>query len=93
MDKASGFPGKLSPLQALGGAQRAARLPALAAPGPGIGNVDCTEAEAFEPLSFLENKEGGPTGSNVVIMTGGYLKLDYANGSVGPPPADPLAPE
>ncbi len=59
--------------------------PALAAPGPGIGNIDCTEAERFKPLAFLENTQGGPTGANVVIMTGGYLMLNYANDSGGPP--------
>ncbi len=58
---------------------------ALAAPGPGIGNIDCTDAERFKPLVFLENKQGGPTGANVVIMTGGYLMLNYANDSGGPP--------
>jgi hypothetical protein len=62
-----------------------AATPALAAPGPGIGNIDCTEAERFKPLAFLENTQGGPTGANVVIMTGGYLMLNYANDSGGPP--------
>jgi len=60
-------------------------VPALAAPGPGLGNIDCTEAEKFKPLVFLENTQGGPTGTNVVIMTGGYLMLNYANDSGGPP--------
>ena len=40
---------------------------ALAAPGPGIGNIDCTDSERFKPLVFLENTQGGPTGANVVI--------------------------
>ena len=62
-----------------------AATPAVAAPGPGIGNVDCTDAERFKPLAFLENTQGGPTGANVVIMTGGYLMLNYANDSGGPP--------
>ena len=59
--------------------------PALAAPGPGIGNVDCTAAEQFKPLAFIENTQGGPAGSNVVIMTGGYLMLNFAYDSGGPP--------
>jgi hypothetical protein len=62
-----------------------AATPALAAPGPGIGNVDCTAAEAFQPLAFFENTQGGPGGSNVVIMTGGYLMLNFAYDSGGPP--------
>jgi hypothetical protein len=55
-----------------------AATPALAAPGPGIGNIDCTEAERFKPLAFLDSTQGGPTASNVVIMTGGYLVLNFA---------------
>jgi MYXO-CTERM domain-containing protein len=62
-----------------------AATPALSAPGPGIGNVECTEAERFKPLAFFENTQGGPTGTNVVIMTGGYLMLNYANDSGGAP--------
>ena len=58
---------------------------ALAAAGPGIGNIDCTDSERFKPLVFLENTQGGPTGANVVIMTGGYLMLNFANDSGGPP--------
>jgi MYXO-CTERM domain-containing protein len=69
----------------LAAAWLATTAPALAAPGPGLGNIDCTEAEKFKPLAFLENTQGGPTGSNVVIMTGGYLMLNYAVDSGGPP--------
>src|SRR6185503_543713 len=33
---------------------------------------DCTADELYRPR-FVENTQGGPTGSNVVIMTGGYM--------------------
>jgi hypothetical protein len=45
---------------------------------------DCTADELYRPR-FVENTQGGPAGSNVVIMVGGYMMLIYAFDSGGPP--------
>jgi MYXO-CTERM domain-containing protein len=72
-----------------------ARLPALllllvpslaqAAPGPGMGNLECRQDELWKPVSMFGNDNGTPTdspskpfGHNVVIVAGGYLMLLYA---------------
>lgn len=45
---------------------------------------DCTADELYQPR-FVENTQGGPGGSNVVIMAGGYMMLIFAFDSGGPP--------
>jgi hypothetical protein len=45
---------------------------------------DCTADELFVPR-FVENTQGGPTGANAVIMTGGYMMVLFAYDSGGPP--------
>jgi hypothetical protein len=45
---------------------------------------DCTSDELYRPR-FVENTQGGPGGSNVVIVVGGYMMLIYAFDSGGPP--------
>lgn len=71
---------------------------ALAAPGPGIGNLDCGDAEYFEPFSFIENRQG-PNGTNVALMIRGYFMTIFAPDSGRPPGeigiydvSDPKAP-
>lgn len=55
-----------------------------AAPGPGLGNLDCGDAEYMKPLSFIENAQG-PNGTNVAIMIRGYFLTIFAPDSGAPP--------
>lgn len=57
---------------------------AAAAPGPGIGNLDCGQAEYYEPFAFFENSSG-PNGTNVALMIRGYFLTLYAPDSGKPP--------
>lgn len=57
---------------------------AHAAPGPGIGNLDCGESEYFEPFAFIENGDG-PKGQNVTVMIRGYFMTIFAPDSGHPP--------
>src|SRR5690606_36725400 len=61
-------------------------LPGLAAaePGPGIGNIDCGDAEYFKPFAFIENGQG-PNGTNVAVMIRGYFMTIFAPDSGHPP--------
>jgi hypothetical protein len=58
--------------------------PATAAPGPGLGNVDCGDAEYFKPFRFIENASG-PKGSNVAVMIRGYFMIIFTPDSGAPP--------
>jgi len=58
---------------------------AFAAPGPGIGNLDCGDAEYFKPFTFIENTGSGPNGTNVALMIGGYFMTIFAPDSGAPP--------
>lgn len=55
-----------------------------AAPGPGLGNIDCGEDEYFKPFAFLENPTG-PKGTNVSVMIRGYFMTIFAPDSGNPP--------
>lgn len=57
---------------------------ASAQTGPGLGNLDCGEAEYFEPFAFMENGEG-PKGANVAVMVRGYFMVIFAPDSGHPP--------
>lgn len=57
---------------------------ASAQAGPGLGNIDCGEAEYFKPFTFLENGEG-PKGANVSVMIRGYFMTIFAPDSGFPP--------
>lgn len=57
---------------------------ASAQAGPGIGNIDCGDAEFFKPFTFLEN-DFGPKGANVAVMIRGYFMTIYAPDSGLPP--------
>ncbi len=61
-------------------------LPAVAAaaPGPGLGNLDCGEGEYFKPFAFIENNQG-PNGTNVAVMIRGYFMTIFAPDSGHPP--------
>jgi hypothetical protein len=58
---------------------------AHAAPGPGIGNLDCGDAEYFKPFAFIENSTSGPNGTNVSVMIRGYFMTIFAPDSGKPP--------
>lgn len=55
------------------------------AAGPGVGNLDCGDAEYFKPFAFIENKSGGPNGTNVAVMINGYFMTVFAPDSGLPP--------
>lgn len=55
-----------------------------AAPGPGIGNLDCGDAEYFKPFAFVENTSD-PKGTNVAVMIRGYFMTVFAPDSGRPP--------
>lgn len=57
---------------------------AQAAPGPGLGNIDCGDDEYFKPFTFLENPTG-PKGTNVSVMIRGYFMTIFAPDSGHPP--------
>ncbi len=52
--------------------------------GPGIGNIDCGDAEYFQPFAFVENGSG-PMGTNVSLMIRGYFMTIFAPDSGLPP--------
>ena len=56
---------------------------ASAAPGPGLGNLDCGDEEYFKPLAFIENDD--PRGTNVAVMIRGYFMTIFAPDSGHPP--------
>jgi MYXO-CTERM domain-containing protein len=59
---------------------------AQAAPGPGIGNIDCGTAEHFKPFAFIDHNAGSdPHGQNVTVMIRGYFMTVYAPDSGLPP--------
>jgi len=59
---------------------------AQAAPGPGIGNIDCGDAEYFKPFAFIDHNAGGdPHGQNVTVMIRGYFLTVYAPDSGAAP--------
>lgn len=51
---------------------------AVAAPGPGVGNIDCGDDEYFKPFAFIENTTSGPNGTNVAIVVRGYFMTVFA---------------
>ncbi len=54
--------------------------------GPGIGNIDCGDAEYFKPFEFVDHNHGGdPRGQNVTVMIRGYFMTVYAPDSGLPP--------
>lgn len=54
--------------------------------GPGIGNIDCGDAEHFKPFAFIDHNVGGdPHGQNVTTMIRGYFLTVYAPDSGLPP--------
>lgn len=54
--------------------------------GPGIGNIDCGDAEYFKPFAFIDHQNGGdPHGQNVTAMIRGYFLTVYAPDSGLPP--------
>lgn len=55
-----------------------------AAPGPGIGNIDCGDNEYFKPFAFVENTSD-PKGTNVAVMIRGYFMTVFAPDSGRPP--------
>lgn len=66
--------------------------------GPGIGNLDCGDAEYFKPFAFIEN-DGDPNGTNVALIIRGYFMTIFAPDSGHPPGeiglydvSDPKAP-
>jgi len=72
--------------------------PARAQVGPGLGNLDCGDAEYFKPFAFIEN-DGEPNGTNVSLMIRGYFMTIFAPDSGHPPGeiglydvSDPKAP-
>lgn len=52
--------------------------------GPGLGNLDCGDAEYFKPFAFVENATG-PKGTNVSVMIRGYFMTIFAPDSGRPP--------
>ena len=47
--------------------------------GPGLGNIDCGDAEYFQPFAFIDhNYPGDPHGQNVTVMIRGYFMTVYA---------------
>jgi hypothetical protein len=52
--------------------------------GPGIGNIDCGNAEYFQPFAFVEN-DSGPMGTNVSLIIRGYFMTIFAPDSGLPP--------
>lgn len=47
--------------------------------GPGIGNIDCGDAEHFKAFAFVDHNYGGdPHGQNVTAMIRGYFLTVYA---------------
>ncbi|HEY3497057.1 MAG TPA: hypothetical protein VGK73_20300, partial [Polyangiaceae bacterium] len=69
---------------AIAGLSLALAEPAAAAPGPGLGNLDCGDAEYFKPFAFIENN-GAPNGTNVALMIRGYFMTIFAPDSGAPP--------
>jgi len=72
---------------------------ASAAPGPGLGNMDCGDSQYFQPFAFIENPQG-PNGTNVAVMIRGYFMTIFAPDSGAPPGeialydvSDPTAPD
>ncbi len=57
---------------------------AAAAPGPGIGNLDCGQSDHFKPIAFVENSSG-PKGTNVSLMIRGYFMTIFAPDSGASP--------
>src|SRR5690606_24397603 len=57
---------------------------ALAQVGPGLGNLDCGDAEYFKPFSFIEN-DSGPKGTNVSIIIRGYFMTIFTPDSGAAP--------
>ncbi len=54
--------------------------------GPGIGNIDCGDAEYFKPFTFVDHGyPGDPHGQNVTVMIRGYFMTVYAPDSGHPP--------
>lgn len=56
---------------------------ANAAPGPGLGNLDCGDNEYFKPFTFIENDN--PKGANAAVMVRGYFMTIFAPDSGNPP--------
>jgi hypothetical protein len=52
--------------------------------GPGLGNMDCGDAEYFQPFGFIANPQG-PNGTNVALMIRGYFMTIFAPDSGNPP--------
>ncbi|HEY6722393.1 MAG TPA: Ig-like domain-containing protein [Polyangiaceae bacterium] len=52
--------------------------------GPGLGNLDCGDAEYFEPFAFIENNSG-PNGTNASLIIRGYFMTLFAPDSGHPP--------
>ena len=80
------------------GACLLAPTPANAQVGPGLGNLDCGDAEYFKPFAFIEN-DGEPNGTNVSLIIRGYFMTIFAPDSGHPPGeiglydvSDPKAP-
>lgn len=54
--------------------------------GPGLGNIDCGDAEYFKPFTFIDHGySGDPHGQNVTVMIRGYFMTVYAPDSGDPP--------
>ncbi len=54
--------------------------------GPGLGNIDCGDAEYFKPFTFIDHDyPGDPHGQNVTVMIRGYFMTVYAPDSGNPP--------
>ncbi len=54
--------------------------------GPGIGNIDCGDAEYFKPFAFVDHGyPNDPHGQNVTVMIRGYFMTVYAPDSGRPP--------
>lgn len=59
---------------------------AQAQAGPGIGNLDCGDAEYFQPFAFVDHGyPNDPHGQNVTVMIRGYFMTVYAPDSGRPP--------
>lgn len=59
-------------------------LAAHAQVGPGLGNLDCGDAEYFKPFAFIENN-GQPNGTNASLIVRGYFMTIFAPDSGHPP--------
>lgn len=79
----SSGPSRLRAVSALCASLLAPSL-AAAAPGPGVGNLDCGDAEYLKPFAFIENAQG-PNGTNVALMIRGYFVTIFAPDSGRPP--------